>query len=191
MKSIPMNLLKTSFLLMSLVFILSLNSCDKDCGEPNSFNDPVYFQYDAQNFAWGIYHVGWFIDKNGDFRSYDLPANWNEPDSLGYISKSDLESNLGKADSIIYHISIPELQNQVALINDVDDDKFSAIENVGADIGTVELFCYKWDEGHNAYKRIRLVTGGDFKQENLDPEAKELAAWLIALGEESGSFYWY
>jgi len=186
-----MNLIKISFFLMSLVSILSLSSCDKDCGEANPFNDPVYFQYEARNYAWGLYHVGWFVDKKGDFQYYNLPENWIEPDSLGYISKSDLVSNLGKADSVIYHISIHELQNQVRLIEDVDDDAFSEIDHVGADIGIVSLFCYKWDSAHNKYKRILLLMGGDFKQENLDPEAKELAAWMIAIGEASGSFSWH
>jgi hypothetical protein len=73
----------------------------------------------------------------------------------------------------------------------VDETKFSEIEHVGADIGIVNLYCYRWDKNRNLYKRLLLATGGDFIQYNLDPEARELTAWMIAIGDKSGTFSWH
>ncbi|MEP6793205.1 MAG: hypothetical protein ABJB16_02680 [Saprospiraceae bacterium] len=178
-------------LIFSLFAGLVLTSCDKDCGEANPVKDPVYFQYEAKNYAWGFYHVGWYIDSKGKFNYYNLPEDLVEPDSTGYISKTDLLSNLAKADSIVYSISIHDLQNQIGLIDEVDENKFSEIEHVGADIGIVNLYCYRWDKNRSLYKRILLATGGDFIQYNLDPEGRELTAWMIAIGDESGTFSWH
>lgn len=186
-----MKYLCLSIVVLGIMTCLCLTSCEKDCGDANPLKDPVYFQYEAKNYAWGLYHVGWYIDNQGHFDFYNLPEDLVEPDSSGYISKSDLLSNLSKADSIVYTIPVPDLQNQVRLIESVDEDKFSEIEHVGADIGIVNLYCYRWDKNHNQYKRLLLVTGGDFIQYNLDPEARELTTWLIAMGEESGTFSWH
>ncbi|MFZ1678676.1 MAG: hypothetical protein WBP41_13820 [Saprospiraceae bacterium] len=178
-------------IIFSLFTGLVLTSCDKDCGDANPIKDPVYFQYEAKNYAWGLYHVGWYIDNKGNFDYYNLPEDLVEPDSSGYISKSNLLANLAKADSVVYNISIHDLQNQIGLIDAVDENKFSEIEHVGADIGIVNLYCYRWDKNRNLYKRLLLATGGDFIQYNLDPEARELTAWMIAIGDESGTFSWH
>ncbi len=174
-----------------LFAIILLGSCEKDCGESDPVNDPVYFQYEATNYAWGYYHAGWYVDQLGNFNYYIFPGDWNEPDSLGFISKDDLLSNLQKVDSVIYHISIDALQNQISLIDQVDGDSFSNLQLIGADIGRLELFCFKWDASRSKYKRTLLAYSGDFAQHNLDPEAQELTAWLIAVGENSGFFSWF
>ncbi|MBK9981885.1 MAG: hypothetical protein IPP15_05585 [Saprospiraceae bacterium] len=191
MKTLEMKYLNLFALILSLFTGLVLSSCDKECNESNSLKDPVYFQYEARNYAWGFYHVGWYIDNKGNFDYYSLPEDLVEPDSSGYISKANLLANLTKADSIVYNISIHALQNQVELIDAVDEKKFSEIEHVGADIGIVNLYCYQWDKNRNLYKRFLLATGGDFIQYNLDPEARELTAWMIAIGDESGTFSWH
>ncbi|MEO6131037.1 MAG: hypothetical protein ABIQ02_04265 [Saprospiraceae bacterium] len=187
MKSLKANIIFSSFLVL-----LFLSSCKKeDCGDPTSLTDPVYFQFEAKNYAWGIFHAGWFIDQNGNFDYFNLPDPWKEPDSLGYISKNDLLTNLEQADSVVYSISMHELQNKVSLIDDIDENKLSEIEQVAADTGTSSLYCYKWDNVKGKYKRIILETEGDFRQFNLDPEAQELASWLIALGKEGGILDWH
>lgn len=186
-----MKYLSISTITLSLLAIIFLTSCDKECVESNLLEDPVYFQFDALNYAWGLYHIGWFIDNKGKFHEYNLPESWIEPDTLGYISKQDVLSNLAKADSVVYSITESELKKQVALIEDVDEKSFSEPDHVGADIGLVNLFAYRWDKNHQAYKRILLATGGDVEQHNLDREAIELTAWLVALGEASGTFSWH
>src|SRR6185503_10228978 len=130
--------------IVSFIPLLFMTACDKDCVESVPVNEPVYFQFEAKNYAWGLYHTGWFIDKQGKFDYYNLPVNWNEPDSLGFISKEELISNLEQADSVIYQISVNDLQNQISLISEVDDNSFSEIEHVGADIGRLDLYCFKW-----------------------------------------------
>jgi hypothetical protein len=166
-------------------------SCEKDCPAGHPLDELVYFQYEAKNYAWGLYHAGWYIDQGGNFNYYNLPASWNEPDSLGYISKEDLLENLEKADTVIYQVSQHELQNQARIIDFVDDDSFSEIQHVGADIGRLDLFCFQWNPILSKYKRILLATSGDFSQFNKDPEAMELTTWLIAQGELSGYFNWF
>jgi hypothetical protein len=106
MKTIEVKYLNLFALCFSLFTGLILTSCDKDCDEVNPVKDPVYFQYEAINYAWGFYHVGWYIDSKGNFDYYRLPQYPIEPDSSGYISKVDLLDNLAKADSIVYNISI-------------------------------------------------------------------------------------
>ena len=182
---------KTAIYIILLFVVISLVSCDKDCGDASPVREPVYFQYESTNYACGYFQAGWYIDQSGNFNYYNLPADWNEPDSLGFISKDDLLSNLQKTDSVIYHISIDILQNQIALIDKVDENSFSDIQHIGADIGRKDLFCFKWDANHSKYKRILLAYSGDFAQHNLDPEAQELTAWLIAVGEKSGYFSWF
>ena len=178
----------------TLFFLCSITvftSCEKDCIEGNIDPHPVYFQYEIVNNAWVPYHAGWYIDDAGNFNYYNLPQNWNEPDSAGYISESALLSNFEKADSIIYHVNHESLQNQISLIEEVDVDEYSELQTLAADAGRMEFFCFKWDKSRSAYQRISLAYTGDFTQHNLDPEAKGLTAWLIAVGEESGFFTWW
>ncbi|MDQ3016156.1 MAG: hypothetical protein M3R25_05480 [Bacteroidota bacterium] len=47
----------------------------------------VYFQYEYKNGAWGTQHEGWYIDQAGKISRYELPENWIEPDSMGFISE--------------------------------------------------------------------------------------------------------
>ena len=117
-------------ILISLLSIILFASCEKDCPPGHSSEEPVYFQYEAKNYAWGIFHSGWYIDQDGKFNYYNLPSEWNEPDSLGYISKEELLENLEKADTVIYQVSEQELDNQVSLIDYVDDDSFSEIQHL-------------------------------------------------------------
>jgi len=178
----------TIFLLCA---ITAFSSCEKDCVDGTIDPHPVYFQYEILNYAWGHFHAGWYIDDEGNFNYYNLPQNWNEPDSNGYISEAALLSNFEKADSIIYHVSVESLQNQIAIIDDVDADKYSEVQFLAADAGKMEFYCFKWDKNRSAYQRISLAYTGDFAQHNLDPEAKGLTAWLIAEGEQSGFFAWW
>ncbi|MEP6647139.1 MAG: hypothetical protein ABJC12_08610 [Saprospiraceae bacterium] len=185
-----MKIFKASSLFFILGMVLNLSSCEKDCTDPITLTNPVYFQFEAKNYAWGLFHSGWFIDKNGKFDYFNLPASWNEPDSSGYISKTDLLSNLEQADTVVYSISMHELQSQARLIDDVDENKLSEIEHVAADIGISSLYCYKRDSAKGKYKRILLETRGDILQYNLDPEAMELTSWLIAVGKEGRVLDW-
>lgn len=177
------------FTLILILFTgLFFTSCDNECGNDAFFQDPVYFQYDYENFAWGHQHYGWYVDNGGDFNYYELPEDWILPDSNGYISKEDLKSNLHQADTILYHISQNDLLHQINIIENVDEN-LSEIEGGSFDGGTASLYCFRWDKQKMKYQRILLSTFGDFIQSNHDLEAIELNAWLVAISEQNHLFY--
>ncbi len=166
---------------MAGVFI----SCDKDCeGQPGELNSFALFQYEFRNEAWGHQHEGWFIDNEGNVGRYELPADWNEPDSLGFLTEEKLASNMLFADEIIGDISDTEINTYTLLMNQVDPFDLSDVDVLGADGGSSFLYGYQWKPSLGRFHRVLLAEGTDFYQRNLDPEAVEITEWLIDLGKE-------
>ena len=75
----------------ALMGILLLPSCEEvpcDCEGPE--DQPVYFEYHYQNWAWGYQESGWLIDSAGVVKGFHMPESFREADSTGLISTEDL-----------------------------------------------------------------------------------------------------
>lgn len=172
------------------VFVIAcvlITACEKEettCTEiiPNEDIQQVYFQYEVYNNAWGKTHRGWYMDIQGHLNYYNLPDEWMQPDVEGYISSSDLHSNLVQADSVIYTIDAKKIVNLICRIPEVEEDFFLHRKHKSYDGGSQSLYCFKWDTEKLRHKRILLATRGDFEQENLDFDAIALTIFFKQFG---------
>lgn len=178
-----MNFVKQLLALLSVAAIFI--SCDKDCeGQPGELNSFALFQYEFRNEAWGHQHEGWFVDIDGNIGKYELPSEWNEPDSLGFLTEEELAFNIEFADDIIGDIRNSELNTYTTLMNEVNPFELSNLAVVGADGGNSYLYGYQWKPSSGRFHRVLLARGTDYSQRNLDPDAVEITEWLIDLGKE-------
>ena len=74
---------------MMILLLVGLTGCEKegDNGYEAPGDQPVLFEYRYVNHAWGYSENGWLIDSKGNMKSYDLPKDFNLPDSSGYITR--------------------------------------------------------------------------------------------------------
>ena len=164
-----------------LLFITCITGCETiEYNPPES--QPVYFEYEYINFAWGYQNNGWIIDAGGNVRSWNRPEDWRRPDSTGYISESDLLYNISETDSVIEVVGSNELKKHVALIEGAKDGFITEPENIGNDAGSASLYGYWYDPGVDAYLKVFLGLSGDYSSENTSSEAKKLVAWLKEFG---------
>lgn len=171
---------------IATILITCLASCDE---ETAVFNDSTaFFQHEYRNSAWGISHSGWFIDREGNVRFYNLPIGWNEPDSEGYLTEEELQSNLQSADSILYKVPFIHLTQMVDLIDDIDESRLHQQDSHTNDAGTATLYFYYHDLESDRYKRVLIWSRGDFMQTNVDPDATNLIAYLFSVGLKAGYF---
>ncbi|MBN2697495.1 MAG: hypothetical protein JXR52_01610 [Bacteroidales bacterium] len=168
----------------SLFFILILliyASCETVDNLPSG-GQPVYFEYEYINFAWGYQFNGWIIDSEGNVRYYEFPEDWKSADRTGFIGQADLAYNISLADSVIKTIGSTELMNHVALIEGAKDGHISERVNTACDAGTASLYCYWYHSTEAACKKIFLAASGDFTWKNESEEAEELVRWLKKFG---------
>ena len=164
-----------------ILLFLMMISCEKvEYIPPNT--QPVYFEYQYINHAWGYRFEGWLIDSDGNVRSLNLPDDWKHPDTTKYIGRADLEFNVSQTDSVIAVVGLKELMDRVALIEGAKDGSFTATEHTACDFGMSILYAYWYDSTREAYKQIFLAASGDFTSENESAEAKKLVRWLKRFG---------
>lgn len=180
MQTIFLNI-KFKLIIFLIIGTLFSTACKKDNCSNSKLDNDIYFQVEHINFAWGYTHIGAFIDKNGNILRYDLsnnlPNDWVYADSLGYISSSDLLSNINKA-IIDSQINVDTLNMKAALISQTINGALSDIEYLGADVGQSGYYCYYWDSDKNKYKRQLLFETGDREQYNTNTQAVELTRYL-------------
>jgi hypothetical protein len=166
---------------VSAILILILNSCELT-DEKLTTSQPIYFEYSYINFAWGYQHHGWVIDGDGNIKSYNLPDDWREPDSTGFIQEDDLLFNIEQTDSIVGVIDSTELMEKAALIPGAKNGKITNPVNIAADAGSASLYGYYYNSDEEAYEKIFLAASGDFSSHNESDEGKELVVWLRSFG---------
>ncbi|MCK4745680.1 MAG: hypothetical protein KAT15_01525 [Bacteroidales bacterium] len=141
-------------------------------------DQPVFFEYNYINHAWGYQHHGWLIDGEGYVRYYNLPESYRFPDSTGYLSLEDLEHNIGLTDSVIEQVDGAELEKYRNYIPGAAKGEIGESSNVAADAGTSMLSCYLYDIHEDAYRKVFLAQSGDWEQFNLSEDAEKLVDWL-------------
>lgn len=171
---------------IAIIITTGTSSCENDEVELN--NGVAFFQHEYHNSAWGFQHSGWFIDREGNVRFYNLPIGWNEPDSEGYLTEEELQSNLQSADSILYKVPFIHLTQMVDLIDDIDESRLHQQDSHTYDAGAAGLYFYYHDVESDRFKRVLIWSRGDFMQTNVDPDATNLIAYLFSVGLKAGYF---
>lgn len=163
--------------------ILMLVGCSNDLYllQPSQ---KVLFHFEQSNFAWGRFQKGWFIDDEGYVRAYQQPSTWNYPDSMGFLSKSDMDENLAFADSVCFKVDDKVLVEHVKLIGKASEGKLSEMVNEMCDFGSIVYYCYKYDSKKQRYQTFLLDMRGDNRQFNNASESKNLYDWLLKLNTQ-------
>ena len=120
------------------LFLIAFTTCENKNNDlnTNKINQKILFQHYYINFAWGYQHTGWLIDSSGCVYCYNLPEKWNHCDSLGYLSVTEMDSNILEADSICYILDKKELTNKFKLIEKAAEGLISEPIHEAYDAGT-------------------------------------------------------
>lgn len=164
-----------------ILLLVLLTSCDFLSYDP-PLEQPVYFEYEYINFAWGYQHNGWIIDRDGNVRAWDQQEDWRKPDSTGYIGAADLEFNISLTDSVIAVVDSADLMDHVELISGAKNGYITEPRNTACDAGSSTVYAYYYDEDADGYLKVFLGSSGDFSSANTSDEARKLVAWLKKFG---------
>lgn len=160
-----------------VVLIPLMVACEK--AEYNAPDDqPVYFEYHYSNHAWGFQEHGWFIDKEGNIRSFNKPESFVQGLIGAYLSLEELEHNLGLTDSIIGNVDPKDLEKYINFIPAASEGAIGKSKSIAADAGSSVLSCYMYDPDMDAYQYVFLAQSGDWEQFNLSTGAEKLVDWL-------------
>ncbi|MCL4482112.1 MAG: hypothetical protein M1445_05775 [Bacteroidetes bacterium] len=140
---------------------------------------PLIFQSEYTNHAWGYSHNGWMMDGAGLVKRFQKNAPWVFPDSLGYISEIDMQKNLSVCDSLLEHIDPYKQSHYSFKAISCVDGPMSTPKNTMADAGERIYAFYLYESDRKRYKRVILSMTGDWSQENLAPNAKEVVDWMM------------
>lgn len=176
-----------SLLALPLFF---LSACDKEDLD-RDLTQPVVFQYEYVNHAWGFSHAGWMIDTEGNVKGFNLPENWNKPDQDGFISKEDLVENLAMTDTLYARVDNSKLLRHFGNRFDMLKGRMDTSDQNMADAGVGSLLVYVWNEKEEAYETVLLASKGDVSVTNKSTEAKSAVSWLKSVGEETDRFFWF
>jgi len=185
---------KSIFFSILLIAALGFTSCVKiDCGcdpKPNH-KQPVLFQYEYYNYAWGFRHSGFLIDEYGNVNGFKQPSRWITADSTGMMTKADLEYNLDQCDTICGKVNKEVLENNFRKIEDIRYGKIDDYGMVMADAGTGVFSAWYWNERVRKYENVFLISNGDISKVNTHRSVKEIVEWLRTIGEKTNRFWWY
>ncbi len=177
-----------------LVAVLSVTGCMKmDCGQDSEpeFSQPVLFQYEYYNYAWGFRHHGFLIDEEGRINGFEEPKKWITPDSSGFMSKADLEYNLVQCDTFCGKVDKEDMAHYFRKIGEVRDSKIKDNGMVMADAGTGVFSAWYWNRREQMYENVFLVSNGDVSRINTHESIMEMIEWLKRAGEKTNRFWWF
>lgn len=165
--------------------VLFLTNCNKDNDDIEllEIEQRIYFQYNYINHAWGYQHSGWLIDSSGNVYCYNKPENWQHGDSSGFISASEMDSNILETDSICYRVDKEILSDKIELIYKASKGDISEPIHEMYDSGGAAYSTFIFDENSKTYKKILLKQTGDFRIDNSSPESVELYKWLDSVND--------
>jgi len=166
--------------LLALVLLTSLSGClhPDDIWAVDNNNGYLIFQSEYTNYAWGYSHGGWMLDNTGQVKRFQKSAKWVFPDSLGYVSATDMQKNLAACDSVLAQISSKDFALYAEKANGCANGPMSKATMTMADAGERIYAIYVYESGHNRYKRVILDMTGDWSQENLAPNAAAVVDWM-------------
>ncbi len=168
-------------LILSIVLLTFFTGC-METGVPYPGDvSNLIFQSEYTNYAWGYNHNGWMMDNTGKIRSFQKSTLWVFPDSLGYISEVDMQKNLGICDATETQISAAEFAIYAEKVRTCVTGTLTKPENKMADAGEHIWAFYYYEPGGKRYKRVILNMTGDWSQENLAPNAKEIVDWMMKI----------
>lgn len=179
-----------------MVFALGISGCMKEyCGDEHdpelTKRQPVLFQYEYYNYAWGFRHHGFLIDQYGNVNGFKEPKKWITPDSTGTLTSADLEYNIAQCDTICGKVDKRKLMEHFGKIGSI---RYGNIKDDGlimADAGTGVFSAWYWNGKAGNYENVFLISNGDLSRTNTHPYAKEVIEWLKRVGEKTNRFYWY
>jgi hypothetical protein len=122
-----------------LLFFILLAGCNKEDDILPDANQPLLFQCEYINYAWGYQHNGWIIDSSGNVRSYRLPKQWYFVDSLGLISSQEMNDDIQLTDSIIFKIDRDSLLKYFSILEDASIGKLSEPRQEMFDAGITQF----------------------------------------------------
>jgi hypothetical protein len=183
MKKISLYLI--AILLGGLILSCSRETCD--CKE----DQPVLFQYEYINYAWGYRHHGFMIGADGTIHGFRQPAAWKEYDSAGMISRDDLEFNLGQCDTLFGNVDQDSLCDYFDQVKDIRTGEIKDLGIYMADAGTGVLSAWYPTLSDSIYERVFLISNGDSNLKNTHEKAGDLINWLKKTGLKTDRFYWF
>lgn len=141
----------------------------------------LIFQAEYVNHAWGYAHNGWMMDGSGTVKRFQKTAPWVFPDSAGYVSEADMLKNLAACDSVLEYITPGDLSNYTAKALSCADGPMTTPKNTMADAGEHIYAFYRFEADKRRFKRVILSMVGDYSQENLAANSKEVVDWMKAI----------
>lgn len=166
---------------LSTILMMFMNGCL----EPEEFDTAdagkLIFQSEYTNYAWGYSHNGWMLDSTGVVRSFQKSAAWIFPDSIGYISEADMKKNLAACDAVVTQVSKTEFSSYAEKATTCVNGTLTKPENKMADAGAHVWAFYLYDPTRKGYKRVILDMTGDWSQQNLASNAKEIVDWMLTI----------
>lgn len=164
--------------LISLIGCFQINDFGRQEVDPPMLGSQLIFQSEYTNHAWGYSHFGWMMDGSGIVKRFQKNAPWVFPDSLGYVSEKDMQKNLNVCDSLLEHVASNELLHYTAKALTCVDGPMTNPKMTMADAGEHIYAFYRYEADRKRYKRVILSMVGDWSQENLAPNAKEVVDWM-------------
>jgi len=168
-------------LLISLIGCFQINDFGRPEVDPPMLVSPLIFQSEYTNHAWGYNHNGWMMDGTGLVKRFQKTEPWVFPDSLGYISEKDMQKNLNVCDSLLEHVSSSDLMYYTSKALACVDGPMTNPKMTMADAGEHIYAFYRYEADRKRYKRVILSMVGDWSQENLAPNSKEVVDWMKAI----------
>jgi hypothetical protein len=169
------------YLISFVVPMIFLAGClqlnDNGTGKDSS----VIFQSEYTNYAWGYNHNGWIMDNTGKVNRFQKKDAWVFPDSLGYISSMDMQKNFGACDSVIAQIPSIDFTRYAAKALTCVNGPLTKARMTMADAGENICCIYIYEADRQRYKRVILNVTGDWSQENLSSNAREVVNWMVTI----------
>jgi hypothetical protein len=175
-----------------LAAFVGLNSCLKEnCNCDPVSDQPVLFQYEYYNNAWGFNHYGFLIDNDGKIHDFHKPKDWISPDSAGMITKDGLEHNLAQCDTVSGTVDKDDLKDWFEEVEYLRDGKIVDTGVYMADAGEATFSAWYWNKKESKYENVFIVSSGDQNEYNDNVSLSKVVKWLREIGSESSRFFWY
>jgi hypothetical protein len=171
------NIIFISVILSLLIGCIKLNEFGTDEIGSNQVSSLI-FQSEYTNHAWGYNHNGWIMDGTGKVKRFQKSAPWVFPDSLGYLSEKDMQKNFNVCDTVLAQVNSAEFTFYAGKALNCVNGTLTKPKNTMADAGEHINCFYIYEADNKRYKRIILSMIGDWSQENLAVQAKEVVDWM-------------
>lgn len=171
------NFLFIAAILSLLAGCINLNEIGTEETASNQVSSLI-FQSEYTNYAWGYNHNGWMMDGTGKVKSFVKTAPWVFPDSLGYLSEKDMQKNFSVCDATLTQVPSAEFTLYAGKALTCVTGTLTKPKNTMADAGERINCFYIYEADKKRYKRIILSMTGDWSQENLAVNAKEVSDWM-------------